>query len=224
MTTLKSKIFQRDGRNISDGRDLLSSISDATVKAAFFDPQYRGVMDKLSYGNEGARQKGRAALAQMPEDMIAEFIADIDRVLMPSGHLFLWVDKFHLCDGVSPWLEDTSLEKVDLLVWSKGRIGMGYRTRRMSEYLMIFQKFPKRAKGVWTVHNIPDMIEEKLPRAGHAHRKPVDIQARLIEAVTEPGDLIIDPAAGSYSVLTSCRQVGDRQFLGSDLEDHPGER
>jgi hypothetical protein len=25
----------------------------------FFDPQYRGVLDMLKYGNEGARQKGR---------------------------------------------------------------------------------------------------------------------------------------------------------------------
>lgn len=36
-----------------DGLVLLSKIKDETIKLAFFDPQYRGVLDKLNYGNEG---------------------------------------------------------------------------------------------------------------------------------------------------------------------------
>lgn len=55
----------------------------------FFDPQYRGVLDKLKYGNEGqARGKARCELTQMDEDTIVNFIKEIDRVLKDSGHLF----------------------------------------------------------------------------------------------------------------------------------------
>ena len=36
----------------------------------FFDPQHRGVLDKLAYGNEGARQKGRVGLPAMTSDYI----------------------------------------------------------------------------------------------------------------------------------------------------------
>jgi site-specific DNA-methyltransferase (adenine-specific) len=212
--------FCLDGRSFCDGRTLLAGIRDGVVASSFFDPQYRGVMDKMNYGNEGQRQRGRAKLAQMPEEVIREFIREIDRVLRPSGHLFLWVDKFHLCEGVSAWMEGTDLQTVDLLVWNKGRIGMGYRTRRKSEYLVILQKAPKRAKGVWTRHDIPDVIEEKIPGRGHAHRKPIEIQRRLIEATTEPGDLVIDPAAGSFSVLEAVSLLEGRHFLGADLEDH----
>ncbi|HKG70020.1 MAG TPA: hypothetical protein VKA92_14200, partial [Segetibacter sp.] len=71
------------------------------ITACFFDPQYRGVMDKMKYGNEGERQKGRAELEQMSEETIKLFIKEIDRVLIPDGHLFLWVDKFHFCEGTS---------------------------------------------------------------------------------------------------------------------------
>jgi site-specific DNA-methyltransferase (adenine-specific) len=42
------------------------------------------------------------------------------------------------------------------------------------------------------------------------------LQQRLIEAVTNPGDVIVDPAAGSYSVLTAANN-SDRHFLGCDL-------
>ena len=44
----------------------------------------------------------------------------------------------------------------------------------------------------------------------------VQLQAQLIEAVTNPGDLVVDPAAGTYSVLEACQQTG-REFLGCDL-------
>jgi hypothetical protein len=40
--------------------------------------------------------------------------------------------------------------------------------------------------------------------------------SRLIGAVTEPGDLIVDPAAGSFIVLTAALQLG-RNFIGCDL-------
>lgn len=203
-----------------DGREFLSQIADGVVSAAFFDPQYRGVMDKMGYGNEGQRQKGRALLAQMPEPMIIAFISEICRVLKPSGHLFLWIDKFHLCEGFGAWTHGTDLETVDLITWDKGRMGMGYRTRSQAEYLVILQKAPKRAKGVWTRHNIPNVIEEKVGRKGHAHQKPVTLQAALIDAVTRPGELVIDPAAGSFSVLAACEQIGERLFAGSDLVDH----
>lgn len=105
-------------------------------------------MDKMNYGNEGARQKGRADLEQMPDEVIINFIQEINRTLAPSGHLFLWIDKFHLVEGVKPWFKDTFLEPVDMITWDKGKIGMGYRTRRKSEYLVVVQKTQRRLKGI----------------------------------------------------------------------------
>lgn len=157
---LKKTTYQANFKNKANGFDLMAALPDAVIKAAFYDPQYRGVLAKLKYGNEGARQKGRVELPQMDEDAICSFIREIDRLLMPHGHLFLWVDKFHLCQGVWPWLENTSLNIVDLIVWDKGKIGMGYRTRRKSEYLVVLQKAPVRAKGCWNSHSIPDVWQE----------------------------------------------------------------
>lgn len=205
-----------DARNRIDGLTLLSAIRQESAAAAFFDPQYRGVLDKLSYGNEGVqRGQGRAGLPQMAEDDIRAFLAELDRTLQKSGHLFLWVDKFHLCEGIPPWLKDTRLEIVDMIVWNKERIGMGYRTRRTVEYLVVLQKRPKRARGVWTDHALPDVWAERVPKV-HPHAKPIELQKRLILAVTQPGDWVIDPAAGSFSVLAACEAAG-RRFLGGDL-------
>ena len=137
-------------------------------------------------------------------------------MLVPSGYLFLWVDKFHLCEGIKGWLTHVpTLEMVDMITWDKMRIGMGYRTRRKAEYLMVLQKAPRLAKATWTLHNIPDVWSEKVEKV-HAHSKPIQLQKQLILATTEPGDLVCDPAAGGYSVLEACRQAG-RTFIGGDM-------
>lgn len=217
MDIFKSGNFEINRKNKTDGLLLLGSIKNSSITAAFFDPQYRGILDKMKYGNEGMqRGKARSELTQMDENTIISFIKEIDRVLVPSGHLFLWVDKFHLCQGVLPWFEETSMDLVDMIVWDKAKIGMGYRTRRRSEYLIVFQKNPKKAKGVWKDHTISDVWIEKVHK-NHAHSKPVELQKRLIEATTEEGDIVLDPAAGGYSVFEACIQ-SNRNFVGGDIQ------
>lgn len=201
-----------------NGLELLARLPDNCTPLAFFDPQYRGVMDSLQYGNEGARQKGRALLLQMPEAIIVTFISEIARTLTPSGHLMLWIDKFHLVEGVNSWLENLPLKTVDLITWNKGKMGMGYRTRRQSEYLLVLQKLPLRAKGKWSSHDIPDSWLEKITqsRKKHPHAKPEQLQSALINATTVKGDFVLDPAAGGFSVMRAAHSVG-RKFIGSDL-------
>lgn len=204
-------------KNKIDGLVLLKGIDTESVKVAFFDPQYRGVLDKLSYGNEGVgRGKARSSLQQMDLGTIIKFINEINRVLLPSGHLFLWVDKFHLCQGVLEWFMHTDLNLVDMITWDKDKIGMGYRTRRKSEYLIVFQKKPIRAKDVWKSHSIPDVWTEKVIKT-HPHSKPINLQKTLIEATSNEGDLILDPAAGGYSVFEACKII-NRNFIGGDIE------
>ena len=200
-----------------DGLHFLNKLPENTIPVAFLDPQYRGVLDKLGYGNEGiSRGAARSSLKQMTESIIQSFITGIDKVLMPSGHLFLWMDKFHLCSGFDKWMDSTKLDVVDMLTWDKGKIGMGYRTRRRSEHVVILQKQPKRAKGVWKTHTIPDVWREEVQKNGYAHKKPVGLQGELLAAVSNDGDIVIDPAAGSFSVLEACEQQG-RNFLGCDI-------
>lgn len=208
-----------------DGLKLLQSIPDAMVPLVFFDPQYRANLDKLKYGNEGkSRGKARCELTQMSVEDIRSFITEIERGLMPSGHLMLWIDKFILCSQLPTLLSHSEeLQVVDMITWSKERMGMGYRSRRFSEHLIVIQKRPTRAKGVWKVHDIPDVWKEKIENGerNHPHTKPVALQRRLIEATTNEGDIIIDPAAGGYSVLKACAQTG-RHFLGCDVASSNG--
>ena len=200
-----------------DGLTLLRSLPDGCAAVVFSDPQYRDVLDKLAYGNEGARQRERCALPAMTIGYIDACCREIARVLRPSGYLMLWSDTFRLCEGAHHRVADV-IKCVDLIAWDSLRPGNGYRSRRRGDYLLVLQKPPLAAKSTWRDHGIANRWLEKVDRSIHAHIKPIGLITRLIGAVTQPGDLVVDPAAGSFVVMHAAHQLG-RNFIGCDLMD-----
>lgn len=217
--------FEHNKKLNMDGKVLLRTLEKDSVSCCFFDPQYRGVLDKMNYGNEGERQGGRVALEQMSEEIIISFISGIYTSLIPSGYMFLWVDKFHLCEGnIKDWLfeateknKESQLQIVDMITWNKQSFGMGYRSRRTSEYLLICQKLPKMIKS-WKDKSIRDVWDEKIehPRIGHPHKKPLELIERLILSVSNENDIVADPYAGSFVTLDACIKT-NRKFIGCDI-------
>jgi len=66
-------------RNIAQQGDalaLLCALPHACTPLAFLDPQHRAVLDKLKFGNEGTRQRGRAALPAMTEKQPGDVVVD----------------------------------------------------------------------------------------------------------------------------------------------------
>jgi site-specific DNA-methyltransferase (adenine-specific) len=55
----------------------------------------------------------------------------------------------------------------------------------------------------------------------YPHVKPIGLIARLIAATTESGELIVDPAAGSFVVMSAALETG-RNFIGADIAFNGG--
>lgn len=212
------KGIERNARQQIDAIELLSRIPDHLAALVICDPQYRTGLDKLKYGNEGTRQRARYRLPQMTDDTIAFLIEEAERILRPSGMLILWVDKFTIGSGQHlRWMRRAKhLRVVDLLAWNKMKIGMGRRLRCVTEYAVIIQKLPAAARGVWTDHRLQDCWSEAKNGDLHPHAKPHVLTERLIRACTRRGELVVDPCAGGFGVLTACQASG-REFIGGDL-------
>jgi site-specific DNA-methyltransferase (adenine-specific) len=201
-----------------DALALLQSLPNSCARLAFFDPQHRENLNKLKYGNEGARQRERCKLPQMSSEYIDACGCEFARVLMPSGYLMQWVNAFQLGSGAHLRLADVS-RAVDIIAWDNLRISNGYRARRRGDYLVALQKPPIKARATWrTKPTIPDRWVEKIirPRKQHPHINPIGLISALIAAITSPGDLVVDPAAGSFVVIHAAQQLG-RDFIGCDM-------
>ena len=69
------------------------------------------------------------------------------------------------------------------------------------------------------LRRLPDVLYGKAtPQTEHPTEKPPDLLAQLIEAVTEPGQIIVDPFFGSGNVLTEAYRLG-RDFFGCELDE-----
>jgi site-specific DNA-methyltransferase (adenine-specific) len=79
MTLNAREPFARNIAQQGDALNLLKLLPDACAALAFFDPQHRSVLDKLQFGNEGARQRDRCALPAMGEDYIDACLREIAR-------------------------------------------------------------------------------------------------------------------------------------------------
>jgi len=132
-------------------------------------------------------------------------------------------------------LLNTKLEA--LIVWPKEQGGLGYLIRNQCEYVVVMRKvgIPQ----VWLDKRLDKKKTKKKPvmlysdewnnfdqqvwhekirnrrMLAHPHTKPLLLQSRLIEACTYKGDLVVDAAAGSFSILKACELTG-RNFLGCD--------
>lgn len=65
---------------------------------------------------------------------------------------------------------------------------------------------------VWEIGVLAPMAKE---RTGYPSQKPLALLDRLVEALSSPGDVVLDPYAGSGTTLVSAAKLG-RKFVGLD--------
>ena len=68
-------------------------------------------------------------------------------------------------------------------------------------------------RGVWDTSD-----DEKTGVKGHPAAFPVGIPSRAIRVWTDPGDLVVDPFAGTCTTGVACLQL-DREFIGFEMDE-----
>ncbi len=119
----------------------------------------------------------------------------------------------------SLWM-DKELNFDQMVVWDKGKMGMGWRYRRSYETVLVahkghtFRWYDNSKK----IENIIRHIPKIIPQADeHPTVKPVSLSVHFIELHTQPGDTVFDPFMGSGTTGVACVQTG-RNFIGCEID------
>lgn len=115
-------------------------------------------------------------------------------------------------------------EVKNVLIWDKGTPGMGDVEANwgFSYECIIYAKkgrrpVPSRRSSIISV--------DRTPSSQHIHptQKPVQLMEILVGMSTNPGDLVVDPFAGSGSTIVAAEKLG-RRGIGIELTDNFSER
>lgn len=200
-----------------DYREFMERIRDASVDLVLTDPPYwtldkwREVGTTTRLGGNREESKRRGWFETIDKDGLEYLMREIYRILKPDRHAVV------MCDGQTlryllPMV-DLGFSYVKPLVWDKAYSGMGYHFRCRHEYLVLFDKGKNRKPNDLSV---ADVFTHRPVRNGYPTEKPVALMEDIIKALTNEGEVVLDPFCGSGSTLVAAKKLG-RQYIGNDI-------
>lgn len=208
--------------------DLLQQIVDAALIIA--DPPY-GIGYKSGQKTRLPRRNDRKAKLNKTERIApAEFGADkfdptwlkpAYNALADNGAMYLFTrwDVLHLWKHAA---EKAGFKVVQRIVWDKALWGAGnldYYGSQTEDILFCVKGKPEmqwdgREGNVWRIGR--GRVTGKDGGGRHCNQKPVDLFTRIIAYSSRPGDLIVDPFAGSGASLIAAQRL-HRKFIASEI-------
>lgn len=196
-----------------------------SVDAILTDPPY------CSGAHESARRGKRAALT--PESVTARPTISMDATGMlayewTTRRWFLWARACVAIGGhiavftdwrMNPWvqlmLETAGWRLTNFLVWDKGYPGLGTGFRAQHEVVVV----ASNGEPVWHSYDYGNVLSEnRLTRTQHPHEKPVIIVEKMLQTLTPPGGVVLDPFCGSGTTLVAAKNLG-RRAIGIEIEE-----
>lgn len=199
-----------------DCLDVLADL-EAPVDAVLTDPPYAsGSRTEATKSSSGAMLRA-GRFSERPIDLdqmtttgfvwLLRAVAVRCRDLLPDGGSFLSFIDWRQWPNLVGAIETANLRVQGMVAWDKGHFGLGNGFRSQHELIL------HASKGVPVIRdkgcgNVLRVRSEK--PVDHPSPKPVELLDRLLAVVSGPGDLVLDPFAGSGSTLVAARAAGRR--------------
>lgn len=231
----------------ADCLDVMSRFPDNYVDMVFADPPYmlsndgftcqNGRMVKVNKGNWD-KSKG------FEDDLVFHetWIKECKRILKPSGTIWISgtyhsiyqcgyaVQKagFHLLNDIA-WLKPNASPNLscrfftashETLIWArkdkKAKHTFNYEAMKNGSFPEdILKKKDLQMRSVWS---IPTPAPSEKPYGKHPTQKPLSLLRRIISASTKDGDIILDPFNGSGTTGIAATIIGNRKYIGCEME------
>lgn len=195
-----------------DCLEVLQEIPDTSVDLIITDPPY---------STPTVTSFGRQVVKNLADFSIQEFYMkslrkEFERILKPNGRVFIFCDDKYYPVLFAVFYEWSNL---NLLIWDKGRIGMGRPFRKRHELIMYACRSTYDPQLPAHMTHVPTVLEYK-PETDREHgaQKPIALVRDLIEAFSLPGETVLDPFVGSGTTAVAAQQLG-RNYIGIEMNE-----
>ena len=198
------------------------------AEMVFTDPPYNLKVDGHVCGKGSIRHREFAmASGEMSSGAFTEFLETSFNCMVAhttDGSIhYVCMDWRHLAEMLAAGRASYS-ELKNICVWVKTNAGMGSLYRSQHEFTFVWKsgtaphinnvelgRHGRNRSNVWTYHGINTMRPERLEElAMHPTVKPVALVADAIMDCSRRNSLVLDPFAGSGTILIAAEQTGRR--------------
>ena len=193
---------------VGDALDVIADLAPGSVAAIVSDPPYASTGDAASVmSREGAPKE-----IQFYEAWAREHLAAWFRMLGPAGAAWFTVD-WRGAMAFDMAAHKLGIKAPTVGVWDRGGMGMGYVLRKVWEGFVVVQGHEFRRRLTDEVDLWRHEWSPAHRSSEHGAEKPVPLMRRAIRLVSDVGDVILDPFAGSGTTGESAIAEGRRVIL-----------
>jgi len=214
-----------------DVRDLIFEVEESSVDLIVTDPPFGlGAIEDLGEAEGMASQSYAAKLEKtdnLTEEEVIALFTHIARplwqALKPGRYFFMFLPILPLMPKIVDIFNHLGAWSIcgSPLIWDKDRSTSpfkGYEFMPSYEAILYGYREPRERRLLDPGKNILKFSSLESANKIHPFEKPQDLLHHLIKSASDPGELVLDPFAGSGSTLLAARDLR-RRSLGFELNE-----
>lgn len=213
----------------ADCLDVLPCLPDRSVAHVITDPPYSAKVHSKQWVAHALSESGDRRTHSEHKGIDFEALSDALRVgvsLEMGRAASRWSLVFCDVESIHLWAEslaDANLDYVRTCLWDKVDSApqfTGDRPASACEAIVLAHPSGRKrwnGGGRRNLFQVPTNGQEKGGKP-HPTQKPVRLMLELVELFTDPGEVILDPFAGSGTTGVACLRLG-RRFIGIERDE-----
>ena len=198
---------------------------DVEIQAVVMDPPYAsGARTEAAKPSSGSMVRGQRWAAKPIENdqmttpgfvwFMREVCLAVRPLLIDGGSVLSFID-WRQWPNLVGAIESTNLRVNQMVVWDKESYGLGNGFRSQHELICHASKGTPQIESR-SVGNV--LAETRDRNDDHPSPKPVPLIQTLLEVVSTPGGLVLDPFMGAGPTLRAAKNLG-RRAIGIEIEE-----
>lgn len=218
-----------------DAFEALSKVKDNSAAAWIFDPPFPKVEEHRATGTTTRLKMSKSSHnpwfdAAFKYDLLPQLLRHAGRTLVAGGHFLMKCD-FDLLQevlklfpaagtGLPSVGAEVNLVPQKLLLWDKQALGTGYVFRSRHEYWLWMVKGAKRRRVPNENMSLADVFRYKRLKGKQYSpaQMPLAMAYDLVNQVTAPGDLVVDPFCGGGGTVPLAAALLGRSVFACELD------